>query len=232
MKFIGRLIILLLILQCWITPVRAQNDEYTMEVGGFLGGSFYMGDANYSKLYKDTGFTGGLIARYILNPHMALKSNLAVGKIAGDTRDFENKYPGWENVSFTRTVFDLGVQYEYNFLGYSSEEDFRGTRRFTPYILGGVGLTYAPKPAGNIFTVNLPVGLGVKYKIAPRINIGVEFTMRFTLSDKLDVTNRNGLTLEDPYQIKGKGFKNKDSYSFTVFFITYDILSRCKGCNY
>lgn len=232
MKFIRRLIILLLLLQVRQTPVHAQNDEYTMEVGGSLGGSFYMGDANYSKPYKDLGFAGGLMARYILNPHMALKGNLTAGKIAGDTRDFENIYPGRENVSFSRTVFDLGVQFEYNFLGYSSEEDFRGTRRFTPYILGGVGLTYAPKPAENILTVNFPVGLGVKYKIAPRINIGVELTMRFTLSDKLDVTNRDGLILDDPYQIKGKGFKNKDCYSFTVFFITYDILSRCKGCNY
>lgn len=232
MKFIRRLIVLLLFLQGWQIPIIAQNDEYTMEVGGSLGGSFYMGDANYSKPYKDIGFAGGLMARYILNPHMALKGNLTAGNIAGDTRDFENVYPGRENASFSRTIFDLGVQYEYNFLGYSSEEDFRGTRRFTPYILGGIGLTYAPKPAENIFTVNFPVGLGVKYKIAPRINIGVELTMRFTLSDKLDVTNRNGLVLDDPYQIKGKGFKNKDCYSFTVFFITYDILSRCKGCNY
>lgn len=232
MIYIKRLIILVVIMQASTMLLKAQNEEYTMELGAALGGSFYMGDANYSRLFKNTGFAGGLIARYLLNPRMAIKGNLLAGQIAGNTKDFDNKFPNQEHVKFKRAVFDLGAQFEYNFLGYSSEEDFRGNKRFTPYILGGLGVTFAPKPVSNIFTVNFPVGIGVKYKIAPRINVGYEFTMRFSLSDKLDVTNHEGLQLDNPYQIKGKGFKNKDSYSFTVLYITYDLFSRCKGCNY
>ena len=94
-----------------------------------------------------------------------------------------------------------------------------------------MGFTFAPAPAEGVITENFPLGIGVKYKIAPRINIGSEFTMRFSLSDKLDVTNKEGLQLNDPYRIKGKGRKNKDSYSYTVFFVTYDLFSRCKECN-
>lgn len=232
MRFIKRLIILVVIAQTCTVLLKAQNEEYTLELGGALGGCFYMGDANYNRLFKNTRVAGGLMARYLLNPHMAIKGNLIVGQIAGNTRDFDNMYPNLEHVKFKRTVFDLGVQFEYNFLGYSSEEDFRGNKRFTPYILGGLGLTFAPKPESNVFTPNFPLGVGVKYKIAPRINVGCEFTMRFSLSDKLDVTNREGLQLNDPYRIKGKGFKNKDSYSFIVLYITYDLFSRCKGCNY
>ena len=94
-----------------------------------------------------------------------------------------------------------------------------------------MGFTFAPAPAEGVFTVNFPIGVGVKYKIAHRINIGCEFTMRFSLSDKLDVTNKEGLQLNDPYRIKSQGWKNKDSYSYTVFFVTYDLCSRCKECN-
>ena len=94
-----------------------------------------------------------------------------------------------------------------------------------------MGFTFAPAPAEGVFTVNFPIGGGVKYKIAHRINIGCEFTMRFSLSDKLDVTNKEGLQLNDPYRIKSQGWKNKDSYSYTVFFVTYDLFSRCKECN-
>ena len=90
---------------------------------------------------------------------------------------------------------------------------------------------FAPAPAEGVFTVNFPIGVGVKYKIAHRINIGCEFTMRFSLSDKLDVSNKEGLQLNDPYRIKSQGWKNKDSYSYTVFFVTYDLFSRCKECN-
>ena len=231
MRFINKTLILIVLLMIPFIRTAAQNDEYRLELGGAAGGSFYMGDANYSTLFKNMGVSGGVIARYILNPRMAIKGNLIAGRISGDTKGTKNVYPNQENASFRRTIFDLGVQFEYNFLGYSSEEDYTGNKRFTPYILGGVGGTFAPAPADDVFTINFPVGVGVKYKIAHRINIGCEFTMRFSLSDELDVTNKEGMQLNDPYRIKGKGFKNKDSYSFTAFFITYDLFPHCRGCN-
>ena len=40
--------------------------------------------------------------------------------------------------------------------------------------------------------MNIPIGVGIKFKATPRINIGCEFTMRFSLSDQLDVTQREG----------------------------------------
>ena len=131
-----------------------------------------------------------------------------------------------------RASFDLGAQFEYNFLTYGTGQGFRGGRRFTAYILAGMGFTYAPPPANGVFTVNFPIGAGVKYKLRERLNIGIEFKSRFSLSDKLDVTSKDGLQLNDPYQIKGKGFENKDSYSFAVLFLTYDLFPKCKDCNY
>ena len=226
------LIICLLLLTLPCLYLSAQDeDEYKMELGGALGGSFYMGDANYTTPFKDLGFAGGIVARYIMNPRMAIKGNFTVGRISGDTKNFKNKYPENGEASFKRTIFDLGAQFEYNFLGYGTGYGFRGEHRLTPYILGGMGFTFAPAPAEGIFTVNFPIGVGVKYKLARRINIGCEFTMRFSMSDKLDVTNKEGLQLNDPFRIKGNGLKNKDSYSYTVFFITYDLFSKCKECN-
>lgn len=232
MTCIRRTLIVFISLLVFPFNLLAQDEEeYKMELGGALGGSFYMGDANYTTPFKNIGIAGGFMARYIMNPRMAIKGNLMVGRISGDTRNFKNQYPDGGEASFKRTLFDLGAQFEYNFLGYGTGYGFRGEHRFTPYILGGMGFTFAPAPEKGIFTVNFPIGLGVKYKIAPRLNIGCEFTMRFSLSDQLDVTNKEGLQLNDPYRIKGKGWKNNDSYSYTVFFVTYDLFSRCKECN-
>lgn len=79
--------------------------------------------------------------------------------------------------------------------------------------------------------MNIPLGVGVKYKLTPRVNIGCEFSMHFSLSDCLDVTHDEGLKLDDPYQIKGKGLKNKDSYAFVLLFVTYDLFPKCRDCN-
>ncbi len=213
--------------------VMAQsNEEYKLELGGTLGGSFYMGDANYTTPFKNIGIAGGVMVRYLINPRMAIKGNLIVGRISGDTKNFSNQYPFEGVASFKRTIFDLGAQFEYNFLPYGTGFGYRGGKRFTPYITSGFGFTYAPPPASGVFTVNIPFGIGVKYKLKERLNIGCEFTMRFSFSDKLDVTNKEELQLNDPYQIKGKGLKNKDSYSFTMLFLTYDLFPKCKECNY
>lgn len=233
MTFINKTLLVIICTFTCALRLSAQQEEleYKMELGGMLGGSFYMGDANYSSPFKNMGLAGGVIGRYILNPHIAIKANLAVGKISGNTEHFDNAYPGNRQVSFKRTLIDLGGQFEYNFWGYGNGKGFRGNKRFTPYILGGFGFTLAPKPAKTVFTINLPIGVGVKYKLADRWNIGCEFTMRFSLTDNLDVANKDGLQLYDPYGIKGKGFKNKDSYSFTAIFVTYDLFPKYRQCN-
>ena len=232
MAFINKTLIIFALL-AFSAPlfIEAQENEYRMEAGGMLGSSFYMGDANTSVPFKNLHFAEEAMARYIINPHMTLKANLTMGKISGNTENFDNKYPENKQVSFSRNIFDLGTQFEYNFWGYGIGQEYKGYRRFTPYILGGMGFTFAPAPAKDVFTVNFPIGVGVKYKIAQRLNIGCEITMRFSLSDNLDVTNKDGLILSDPYGIKGMGVKNKDSYSFTTVFVTYDLFPKCRKCN-
>ena len=77
----------------------------------------------------------------------------------------------------------------------------------------------------------LPVGVGVKYKLKPRLNIGFEWTMRFTTSDRLDASPEGTTQLTHPYGIQGSGFKNKDSYNFTMVYLTYEIFPKLRKCN-
>jgi hypothetical protein len=204
------------------TGISAQELEYKMELGGMLGASFYLGDANYSTLYKNTGLGGGLMGRYNFNPRQSLKFNLLYGNISGDATKLKNKFPDIpeQKWSFDEPVVDLGCQYELGFWAYGTGKGYKGTKRLVPYIQFGLGFTYG----GDELTMNIPFGFGVRYKLRERVNIGLDWTMRFSMSDKLD-------GISDPYSIPGGGLKNKDSYSFTMLYISYDLFPKYRKCN-
>jgi hypothetical protein len=164
-----------------------------------------------------------------VNPRFSLKANLSSAGISGSTENAYGVMPG-DELLFSRTLYDFGVQIEWGLCGYGME-GWNGNHRLAPYGLIGIGATFAPKPAQNDFAANFPVGLGLRYKLSERVNIGLEWTMRFSTSDRLDVTHTDGTSLQDPFMIKGKGIKNKDSYSFTMLYVTFDVFKRPCNCN-
>ena len=88
----------------------------------------------------------------------------------------------------------------------------------------GVGMTIA-KADKTVVGANLPIGVGVKYKIADRLNLAAEWAMHITTSDRLDGT-------EDPYGIKSSGlFKNTDCYSHLRVSLSYDLWAKCRTCH-
>lgn len=215
---------------CFATAVRADGLEYRYEVGAMVGGSSYYGDANYTSPINNINVMGGVVWRYNINPRMAVKTNLAVARISGTTEGLDNRFPGGD-VEFGRLLCDLGAQYELHFFAYGDGSGYKQSRRLAPYLLAGVGMTYAPAPAKHVFTANIPVGLGLKWKVAPRLNLGCELTYRFSFSDNLDVTRETAPILNDPYGIDGGFLKNKDSYSFLSIFVTYDLSPKYRKCN-
>lgn len=215
---------------CFTCSVRADGLEYRYELGAMVGGTSYFGDANYVSPIDNFNIMGGFVWRYNINPRMAVKTNLAVARISGTTAGSDNRFPGGD-VEFGRLLCDLGAQYELHFFAYGDGFGYKQSHRVAPYILAGAGLTYAPAPAKHVFTANIPVGIGLKCKIAPRLNLGCELTYRFSFSDNLDVTGAEGPVLNDPYGVDSGFMKNKDSYSFLSIFVTYDLSPKYRKCN-
>lgn len=241
MRFLGymvlRLTYLLMLLSLPLT-MQAQEIEYQLELGGGLGTSFYLGDVN-STPFKGGGAMGGVIARRVFNQRIAMKGNLVMGHIGGSSKgvyiptDAESETPEGgtlTQVSFGRNLLDLGAQFEINFWGYGVGGGYKGNSPITPYTTIGVGTTLAMGGGRTDFALNIPIGLGVKYKIMPRVNVGAEWTFRFSTTDKLDVTDKS-LQLDSPYGIHSSGFKNKDCYSFLMLFVTYDLCPKYRKCN-
>lgn len=206
------------------------QDDYMFEIGGAAGTSFYMGDANKTKLYKDPGLSAGIIFRYNVDLRWSVKSNLILGKVSGNTETSGNKFPFGKQVSFDRMFYELGSQIEFNFFNYSDKFGYLGSKRFTPYVFTGIGVTFASGEK-KFLDANIPIGVGVKYKLKDRLNVGFEFSFRKLFSDSFDVTNYdNSLSLDSPYNIKNGFFKNKDWYSLTMISITWDFGLRVCPC--
>jgi hypothetical protein len=206
------------------------QDDYRFEIGGMAGTSFYMGDANKTKLYKDPGISAGVIFRYNKDLRWSVKNNFVIGRVAGDTKGSGNKFPFGRQVSFSRMFYELGSQIEFNFFNYSDKFGYLGAKRLTPYVFTGAGISFATGDK-KFMDLNIPIGIGLKYKIKDRLNFGFEFSFRKLFSDSFDVTKHDRkFDLENPYGIKGSLFKNNDWYSLTMISITWDFGLRVCPC--
>lgn len=212
-----------LILVTSFVGVRAQ--EYKYEIGGMGGAAFYMGDVNKTTLFKGINPGIGAVFRYNANFRIAFKGGLTWAKVTGSTDGQDNVFPDNLQTSFDRNLIELGGQFEFNFFPYSDKFAYLNTKRFTPYVLVGLGTTIAPGD-DTFASLNMPIGMGVKYKMKNRLNLGCEFSFRKLFGDGLD--NKE---LDDPYGTGGSMMKNKDWYSFFMFSLTWDFGPRNRQCN-
>jgi hypothetical protein len=205
--------------------------EYKFEIGGMAGGAFYMGDVNKTTMFRNMNPGAGVVFRYVANFRIAIKADLAWASVSGTTQGLDNAFPDNAQASFERNLFELGGQFEFNFFPYSDKFAYLNTKRLSPYVLMGVGVTFAPGNGETMVSPNIPIGVGVKYKLKSRINIGGEFTFRKLFGDGLDVTDDSNSMLDDPYGIGGSTLKNKDWYSMLMISVTYDFGARDCQCN-
>ena len=218
-------------LACGIDTAVAQEVlEYRWDIGGGTGLCYYLGDVN-STPFSRSNIMAAFTLRRNFNPRMSLKTNLAYGRYAGTSQGYylpeaSGSTQQSVDLQFGGNIIDIGAQFELNFWGYGMGPGYKKLSRITPYAILGVGATVGVTGDATSFGINFPVGAGVKYKVKPRLNLIFEWTHRFTTIDKLD-----GARLSDPYYIESSAMKNRDTYSFFMFTLTYDISPKFRLCN-
>lgn len=206
--------------------VSAQED-YRFDIGGGFGMTGYLGDANTSFLWKNPGWDFNALFRYIINPRLDLRTNLFVGNLRGDSSQMTDVFPGGQNFKFSTTFYELSEMFEFNFFNYGIGETYRKLKRFSPYITAGLGATLWSVDGSTGAAFTIPIGCGLKFKINRRLNLGLEFLMKKTFTDRLD-----GANLDDPYGIQSSFMKNTDWYSTFTVTLSYEFSKRCAVCNY
>lgn len=207
MKLKFRTIILIFLGGLFSISLQAQHLEF-----GLLGGAAnYMGDlSNNSKtIYlKETNLVGGAFIKYNIHELGAIRLGVNYTTISGQDQNAADDFVSGRNLSFASNVLDFSIVGEFNILGY---QPYNLYKPLSPYIFVGFGMfTYDPttqfedevvklrelrteaqgtdgQPAPYTKTAfSIPFGLGIKYALSDKLNLGFEIGARRTNTDYLD----------------------------------------------
>jgi hypothetical protein len=205
-----------------------RNSDY----GIFGGVSSYLGDINPNRLFYSPLPAGGIFYRYNFNPREALRTSIFLGGLRANDLDFNNSYQRTRAASFSGMVGEWALQFEFNFLPYSS---LGKQWAYTPYFAAGAAVSFvnsaynsasAPSSSSSSFNVMpvIPFSFGFKVNIYKNVGLEAEYGFRKTFYDNFD-----GLKdLVAPSDVAL--FHNNDWYSFAGLAVTWKIYSKLAGC--
>jgi hypothetical protein len=195
---------------------------------GINGGvTSYLGDINTNRLFYRPLPAAGLFYRFNLNQRQSIRANILLGGLQANDLDFNNNFQQTRSQSFSGPVAEGAVQFEFNFLPYSTQ----GKRwNYTPYIAAGIGMAYLNTSSSNTpindkpFQPIIPFSLGFKINIYKNLGIEAEYGFRKTFYDKFDGLKDN----VDPHH--EAWLHNNDWYSFAGIAFTWKIYNKLVGC--
>jgi hypothetical protein len=196
------------------------NGQRNSDFGVFGGVSSYIGDINPGRLLYAPLPAGGVFYRYNLHPRQSLRASFIYGGLRGNDLDFNNSFQRARAASFSGTVGEFAVQFEFNFFPYSTE----GKRwNYTPYFAAGGGIAFINTQAYTYVPV-IPFSFGFKINIYKNIGLEAEYGFRKTFYDNFD-------GLKDLVAPSDYGWlHNNDWYTFTGISVTWKIYSKLAGC--
>ena len=199
------------------------------EVGALLGVSNYVGDLsnNSSNLFlKETKPAFGAFVKYNFNHLFAVRGGINYTRIAGRDANVKNDdFVRMRNLSFNSSILEFGLIGEVNLPGY---QPYALSMPFSPYLFGGISfINFNPRtrhegnwvelqPLGtegqgmagrdekySLNELAIPFGIGIKYALSDKINVGLELGARWTMTDFLD--DVSGTYVSYPELFNGNG---------------------------
>jgi hypothetical protein len=177
-----------------------------VELGGLIGGSYYWGDIVNTFQPTNVGPAATFFVRYHLNPRVALRGNFAYARIKGaDSISAGSTWQRNRNLAFYSDIFELSGVVEYNLVP-DGNMNRKVKTRAIPYVFGGLGVFHFNPKATNPITgkvvelqplklngvsysrtsLCIPIGVGYRFYLNHRWQIGVELSMRYSLTSYLD----------------------------------------------
>lgn len=193
------------------------------EVGGALGGGNYIGDVSPSFRFENYRPAGGIFGRFNFSHAVSAKLGINCIQAKGSTKYYDNPFFERNYGNFIRVAGEVAGQIEYNFFNY---RDTKSRRRWTPYYFIGIGGAYlfnskSREELGPLTKVIIPTGVGFRYLVGGKWNLGLEIGGRKMFSDSYD-RREEPETMSQDNKFSNVGYKaDKDWYFFTALSVSY-----------
>ncbi|HZG25530.1 MAG TPA: DUF6089 family protein [Chitinophagaceae bacterium] len=199
-----------LFLNCSHADAQYQSTVQEGEFGISAGAAHYFGDLNTRAKLNRPKPSIGVFFRKQFGNYIAMRVGAHYAQLGYSDVYNTNEFQQRRNLSFNSNIWELALQGDFNFFKFVPGDP---DHRFTPYITLGVGaFSYDPyayylgqkvflrplgtegqgyvqypdrKPYGTM-ALAVPFGIGFKYNVTPRVNLGFEVVHRFTNTDYLD----------------------------------------------
>jgi hypothetical protein len=206
-----RKLLAILLLSLPLLSVAQESIVQEGEFGVGVGAAHYFGDLNTRARLNRPKVTGGIFFRKNFGNYIGLRVAANYARLGySDVYNKHNEFMQRRNLSFNTNIWELAVQGDFNFYRFMPGEPGFS---FTPYVTIGASIfNYDPftflndekhylRPLGtegqgsaaypsrkpySSMAFAVPFGVGVKYALNSRMNIGFEVVHRFTNTDYID----------------------------------------------
>lgn len=192
------------------TDFRNYSAQYVGEVGLEGGVAEYFGDLNTGSSFRAMKPTVGIFYRYFFTEYFGASAHLHFAQLGFSDYYNANTFEHTRNLSFDSNIWDFSLRWDVNFFHF---EPGSVSYRFTPYFSLGLGALhfnpytyyedhkYYLQPLGtegqgspmypgrkpySLWTLEIPMGVGVKYNLNRSWNVAASATYYFTRTDYLD----------------------------------------------
>ncbi|MBR4563611.1 MAG: outer membrane beta-barrel protein [Paludibacteraceae bacterium] len=238
MRIRVKLYILLFLSVAVALCARAQGRPYLCEIGVQGGCGYYVGEAA-PHIFMNPREAYGIQLRYKFTKRWALSAHAYGQRIAGHKYLFEpNRNPTKLDEMWSNRIWSGDIVAEFNFFRYDAANKYdKRIKPYTPYIFAGLGGSmYYKNENKKDFTLAgfIPVGVGFKWKFAPRWGLNIAWQHNIYFSDDIEAQTDELHSLNNRFHMNGSNWLNCDVTGVLTVGIIFEFAKSkapCRICN-
>ncbi|AXB56537.1 type IX secretion system protein PorG [Flavobacterium fluviale] len=196
------------------------------EIGVFLGGSNFVGDVGKTTYIAPEKPAFGVLYKWNRSPRHSWRFSYTQSSVIGNDYKSEETGRNQRGYRFKNNIKELSAGLEFNFFDFNLHDYHT---KITPYVYSGLNFfifdnlyRYDTSPntiySENSHSFAIPIILGIKSNVTPRLVLGLEAGVRYTFTDNIDGSNPN---TDNPNILKFGNLNNNDWYVFSGLTLTY-----------
>ena len=200
----------------------------THEIGGFTGGSNFIGDVGATNYISPNQPAFGLIYKWNRSTRHSFRFSAIYTDLEGIDAKSDDSRRKARNYQFSNSIIELSAGIEFTFLDFDLHDD-SGEPKSTPYIFSGIsffgydnyffdinGVRQDENTSSYSFAV--PLVLGYKTTFSDKLIAAIEIGARYTFTDELDGSVPDSKELVN---LSFGNINNNDWYVFTGVTLTF-----------